>query len=431
MTSERQEPDGARQLEQLWRDCAPRVLAALVRRYGDFDTAEDALQEALLAASRQWPSQGLPSDPTAWLITVASRRLVDQWRADRSRVERERLVASRTPPERFLAPAADSTAAVSAGAVDDSVALLLLCCHPALPRPAQVALTLRAVGGLSTAQIARAFLTPEPTMAQRISRAKAKLRQVGARFTAPAARELPARVAAAAQVLYLIFTEGHTSTAGAGLYDVSLSDEAIRLARQLHRRLPEAGEVSGLLALMLLTDARRAARISADGALVPLAEQDRTLWDQARIREGVALIEAALPAGPVGEYQLQAAISAVHAEAARAEETDWAQIQTLYRMLGDLAPSPVVTLNHAVALAMVDGPAAGLRMLDPLLEDNRLRRWHRLHAVRAHLLELDGHGEQARDAYAAAGRLSTSIPEQRYLNAAAARLASDLDSTRS
>jgi RNA polymerase sigma factor (sigma-70 family) len=425
VTGDATAPVGARQLEQLWRDCAPTVLAALTRRYGDFDTAEDALQEALLAAAQQWPAEGLPADPTAWLITVASRRLVDQWRSDQARAEREQLVASRTPPEEFLAPAADSTTAAdtadSANAVDDSVALLLLCCHPALPRPAQVALTLRAIGGLNTAQIARAFLVPEPTMAQRISRAKAKLKQAGARFSAPPPHELPDRVAAVAQVLYLIFTEGHTSTAGAGLYDVSLTDEAIRLTRQLHRHLPDAGEVSGLLALMLLTDARRAARISADGALVPLAEQDRALWDQARIREGVGLIEAALPAGPVGPYQLQAAISAVHAEATRAEDTDWAQIEALYRMLERLAPSPVLTLNHAVAVAMLDGPAAGLRMLEPLLDDPRLRRFHRLHAVRAHLLELAGHGEQAQASYATAARLATSIPEQRYLNAAAAR----------
>ncbi|HEV2886310.1 MAG TPA: sigma-70 family RNA polymerase sigma factor, partial [Jatrophihabitans sp.] len=243
--------------EQLWRECTPRVLAALVRRYGDFDSAEDALQEALLAAAAQWPVEGVPQNPSGWLITVASRRLLDQWRADQARAERERLLAHRTPPEEFVAPAPEATVAAE---VDDSVALLLLCCHPALPRPAQVALTLRAVGGLNTAQIARAFLVPEPTMAQRISRAKARLRQVGARFSTPPAHELPDRVAAVAQVLYLIFNEGHTSTAGAGLVDVSLTAEAIRLTRRLHRQLPGAEEVSGLLALMLLTDARRAAR---------------------------------------------------------------------------------------------------------------------------------------------------------------------------
>jgi RNA polymerase sigma factor (sigma-70 family) len=406
-------------LDAVWRGCAPRVLAALVRRYGDFDTAEDALQEALLAASRQWPETGAPNDPTAWLITVASRRLMDQWRADSARAEREQLLARRTPPDELLAPGADRAAPV-----DDSVTLLLLCCHPALPRPAQVALTLRAVGGLTTAQISRAFLVPESTMAQRISRAKARLRHVGARFTAPAAAELPDRVAAVAQVLYLIFTEGHTTTDGTSLYDVSLTDEAISLTRQLHAHLPEAGEITGLLALMLLTDARRAARLSADGALVPLAEQDRTLWDQAKIHEGVALVEAALPVGRVGPYQLQAAIAAVHAEAAQAEDTDWAQIEALYTMLEGIAPSPVVTLNHAVAVAMVAGPAAGLRMIDPLAQDRLLRRNHRLYAVRAHLLELDGQPEDARVDYATAARLTTSIPEQRYLNAQAERIVS-------
>lgn len=254
-------------------------------------------------------------------------------------------------------------------------------------------------------------------MAQRISRAKARLRQAGARFTVPAAHELPGRVAAVTDVLYLIFTEGHTTSTGAGLYDVSLTGEAIRLARHLHRLLPDAGEVTGLLALMLLTDARRAARIGADGALIPLAEQDRTRWDRAAIADGIALVEAVLPAGPVGPYQLQAAIAAVHAEAAHAEDTDWAQIDVLYQMLTDLAPSPVVTLNHAVAVAMARGPAAGLRMLAPL--DGPLRGNHRLHAVRAHLLDLAGRHDDARAEYAAAARLTTSIPEQRYLNARA------------
>lgn len=404
------------ELEQLWRDCTPRVLAALMRRYGDFDAAEDALQEALLAASRQWPNEGVPQNPSGWLITVAARRLLDQWRADQARTDREQLVASRTPPEEFLAPAADATVAD----IDDSVTLLLLCCHPALPRPAQVALTLRAIGGLNTAQIARAFLVPESTLAQRISRAKARLRQAGARFTMPPAHQLPDRVAAVAQVLYLIFNEGHTSTAGAGLIDISLTAEAIRLTRQLHQQLPGTGEISGLLALMLLTDARRAARIGADGALIPLAQQDRGRWDQVLIGEGIALVEAALPSGPVGPYQLQAAIAAVHAEAASAELTDWAQIQALYQMLDNLAPSPIVTLNHAVAVAMVSGPAAGLAMLDPLLSDSRLRRNHRLPAVAAHLLELAGRLEEAREAYGSAARLATSIPEQRYLNARAA-----------
>jgi len=404
-------------LEDVWRRCAPHVLAALVRRYGDIDAAEDAVQESLLAAARQWPTDGMPDNPRGWLIRVASRRLVDQWRAEQARSDREQLIARHTPPEAFLAPAADT---VVGGERDDSLTLLLLCCHPALTRRSQVALTLRAGAGLSTAQIARAFLVPEATMAQRISRAKTRLRQVGARFTVPAAEQLPDRVAAVAHVLYLIFTEGHTATTGTGLTDMSLANEAIRLTRRLHQHLPAAGEVSGLLALMLLTDARRAARTRPDGSLVPLAEQDRTLWDQTRIREGICLVERALPTGPVGPFQLQAAIAALHAEASRAEDTDWAQIETLYRMLRDLTPGPVVTLNHAVAVAMVDGPTAALDMLGPLLQDPQMRRHHRLHAVRAHLLEMDGRVEEARAAYAIAARLATSIPEQRYLNTKAA-----------
>lgn len=405
-------------LEDVWRQWAPHVLAALVRRYGDFNAAEDAVQEALLAAARQWPTDGVPDSPKGWLITVAARRLVDQRRTAQARADREQLIAWHTPPEAFLAPPADAHLGSER---DDSLTLLLLCCHPALTRPSQVALTLRAVAGLSTAQIARAFLVPEATMAQRISRAKTRLRQVGARFTVPAADQLPDRVAAVAHVLYLIFTEGHTATTGTGLTDLSLANEAIRLTRQLHQHLPAAGEVSGLLALMLLTHARRGARTRPDGSLVPLAEQDRSLWDRAIIDEGVRLIEAALPTGPVGPYQLQASIAAVHAEAPSAAATDWAQIEILYGMLDALTPGPVVTLNHAVAVAKVDGPAAALAMLEPLLQDRQLRRYHRLHAVHAYLLESDGRVEEALAAYATAARLATSIPEQRYLNTKAAR----------
>jgi RNA polymerase sigma factor (sigma-70 family) len=396
-------------LEHVWRDCAPDVLAALVRRHGDFDTAEDAVQEALLDAAQQWPKDGLPDNPRGWLVTVAGRRMVDQYRSDHARAERERAVTSHGPE-----PVADR---------DDSLTLLLLCCHPLLPRPSQVALTLRAVGGLSTAQIARAFLVPEATMAQRISRAKSRLREVEAPFAAPAPDQLPGRVTAAAQVLYLVFTEGHTSTTGTpALFDVSLAVEAIRLTRQLHAHLPDAAEVAGLLALMLLTDARRLARTAADGSLVPLAEQDRTLWDRSCIEEGIGLVERALPTGPVGPFQLQAAIAAVHDEAAHVENTDWAQIEILYGMLASVAPSAIVTLNHAVATAMVSGPADGLAMLDPLLEDRQLRRTHRMYAVRGHLLELDGRADEARAAYEQAARLATSIPEQRYLNAKAAQV---------
>jgi RNA polymerase sigma factor (sigma-70 family) len=402
--------DGA--LEEVWRRSTPTVLAALVRRYGDFDAAEDAMQEALLVASTRWPSEGVPDDPKAWLITVASRRLIDRLRSEGARADREELVVRRAPTEELIAPAADATE----DACDDTLALFLLCCHPSLSTPSQVALTLRAVAGLTTAQIARAFLVPEATMAQRISRAKQRLRQEGARFPLPAAEQMPERVAAVAHVLYLVFTEAHTSTKAAGLTDPRLADEAVRLTRELHDRLPADGEVAGLLALMLLTDARSAARVRADGTLVLLSEQNRDLWDTAKIREGIGLVERALPAGPVGPFQLQAAIAAVHAEAARAEDTDWLQIEILYRMLDEVAPSDVVTLNHAVALAMVDGPAAGLRMIEPMLDDRQMCRHHRLHAVRGHLLEMDGRHEDARVAYATAARLATSIPEQRYLN---------------
>jgi RNA polymerase sigma factor (sigma-70 family) len=405
------------EMEQLWRACAPEVLAALVRRYGDFGAAEDAVQEALIDAARQWREGGVPENPRGWLITVASRRLMDRRRSDGARALRERLIALRDP-------VSGDGVGVSIGGADhdDSLTLLLLCCHPTLSRPSQVALTLRAVGGLSTAQIGRAFLVPEATMAQRISRAKARLREIEAPFAPPSAEDLPGRVAATEHVLYLIFTEGHTATAGAGLSDDSLAAEAIRLTRLLHEHLPSADEVTGLLALMLLTHARRAARIASDGSLVPLAEQDRSLWDRTMIAEGVALVEGALPAGPVGPYQLQAAIAAVHAEAPSAEDTDWQQIDALYRMLGAVAPGPVVTLNHAVAVAMAEGPAAGLAMLEPLLGDPRMRRMHRPHAVRAHLLEMEGRLEEAHDAYALAARLATSIPEQRHLNARADRL---------
>jgi RNA polymerase sigma factor (sigma-70 family) len=394
--------------EDVWREASPHVLAAVLRRYGDFEACEDAVQEALLAAARQWPDEGLPDDPKAWLVRVASRRLIDARRSERSRAAREIAVGLEEP-----GPARER---------DDSLALLLLCCHPALSRPSQVALTLRAVGGLSTDRIARAFLVPESTMAQRISRAKATLRELDAPFAVPPPAELPARVAAVAHVLYLVFTEGHTATTGTGLVDVSLADEAVRLARRLHALLPSDPEVAGLLALMLLTDARRAARTAADGALVPLAEQDRSRWDRALIAEGVALVEAALPSGPVGAYQLQAAIAAVHAEAVTAAATDWAQIEVLYAMLADLTPGPVVTLNQAVAVAETRGPAAGLALVEPLLDDPALRRTHRLHAVRAHLLERAGRRDEARAAFELAARLATSVPEQRYLQGRAAAI---------
>lgn len=392
----------------LLRSLAPQVLAALVRRYGDFEACEDAVQEALLAASQQWPSSGIPDHPKGWLITTASRRRIEQWRSDTARQRREEAVALAEPPD------------PSPVAVDDTLTLLLLCCHPSLTRPSQVALTLRAVGGLTTAEIARAFLVPEATIGQRISRAKQKLR--GVRLTLPAS-ERPQRLAAVLQVLYLIFTEGHTASSGDALNRVELTTEAIRLVRRLRAELPADGEVTGLLALMLLTDARRPARVDAAGALVPLAAQDRSRWNAAYIEEGISLITGALSSAPVGPYQLQAAIAAVHDEAASAAETDWAEILTLYDLLQVVAPGPMVTLNRVVAFAQVHGASAGLAELSHAAAEPALREHHRVAAVRAHLLELSGDFAGAREAYAAAARRTLSLPEQAYLQSRAAALA--------
>jgi RNA polymerase sigma factor (sigma-70 family) len=412
-------PTGAA-VEDLLRELAPQVLGALVRRYRDFDTAEDAVQEALLAAAVQWPDQGLPANPRAWLITVASRRLTDQWRSDHARRRREATAAALVPPDEALAPAPGERPPQEE---DDTLTVLFLCCHPALSPASQVALTLRAVGGLTTAQIARAFLVPEATMAQRISRGKQRIKATGIPFRLPPEQERSDRLAAVLQVLYLIFNEGYTTTAGPHLHRAELTGEAIRLTRAVHRLLPADGEVAGLLALMLLTDARRPARTRPDGALVPLAEQDRDRWDRASIQEGVALITDTLRRAPVGPYQLQAAIAAVHAEAARAEDTDWPQVLALYQLLERLAPNPMVTLNHAVALAMVRGPQAGLELLATLDGDERLAGHHRLDAVRAHLLEMAGDLAAARAGYQLAARRTTSLPERRYLQGRAARLA--------
>ncbi|TYB99925.1 RNA polymerase sigma factor [Micromonospora sp. WP24] len=409
---------GSREIEELLRALAPQVLGLLVRRHGQFDRCEDAVQEALLAAALQWPGQGVPEKPRAWLLTVATRRLTDEWRSERARRDREVAVAVREPAYAGIAPAADA----EAPAGDDTLRLLFLCCHPALARSAQVALTLRAVGGLTTAQIARAYLLPEATMSQRIRRAKQRIEATGARFTMPSAADRDERLSAVRQVLYLIFNEGYTSSGGPDLHRAELTGEAIRLTRMLHALLPDDGEVTGLLALMLLTDSHRAARLGPGGELVPLAEQDRTRWDRAAVEEGVALITDSLTWSPPGPYQLQAAIAAVHAEAPSAAETDWPQILALYRLLARIAPNPMVTLNQAVAVAMVDGPRAGLALLAPLVEDERTAAHHRLAAVRAHLLELAGEPGPARAAYLAAARGTTSLPEQRYLELRAARL---------
>ena len=410
--------DDAR-VEDLLRHLVPEVLGAVVRRYGHFDLAEDAVQEALLAASLRWPVEGVPDSPRAWLIRVASRRLTDLLRSEQARRRREDAVARWTLPEQRVAPAADRPASDS----DESLILLFLCCHPALSPASQIALTLRAVGGLTTAEIARAFLVPEATMTRRISRAKQGIAASGVPFSLPSGPERAERLAAVLHVLYLIFNEGYAATSGASLQRVELSAEAIRLARLVHRLLPDDPEVAGLLALMLLTDARRVARTGPDGALIPMAEQDRSLWDGDSIAEGVALVADALARGPVGPYQLQAAIAAVHDKAPGAAATDWPQIMALYELLLRIADNPVVRLNHAVAVAMARGAHAGLELLDELDADDRIAGDHRLQAVRGHLLEMAGERAAARDSYLAAAQQTTSVPQQRYLHAQAARLA--------
>jgi len=409
-------------VEGLLRAAAPQALGALVRRFGNFDACEDALQDALLAAATGWPADGPPDEPAAWLVTVARRRLVDRFRSDEARRRREDAVAAAAP----LADAGPDGEGGGVPARDDTLTLLFLCCHPELTPASQLALTLRAVGGLTTAEVAHALLVPEATMGQRISRAKARIKASGARFGPPPPGEWDDRLRVVLQVLYLIFNEGHAATAGPSAARGDLTAEAIRLARAVRRLLPDDGEVAGLLALMLLTEARRPARARADGSLVPLAEQDRSLWDRAAVDEGIPLVRDALTRGPVGPYQLQAAIAAVHAEAATAEETDWVQVVALYDVLERVAPSPIVTLNRAVAVAMADSARAGLAVLATVEDDPRLTAQHRLDAVRAHLLELAGDSAGALAAYRAAARRTTSIPERRYLDAQAARLAADL-----
>jgi RNA polymerase sigma factor (sigma-70 family) len=411
----------ANNVEDLLRRLAPQVLGAVVRRYGRFDTAEDAVQEALLAAAMQWPADGVPDNPRGWLITVASRRLTDLLRGEQARRRREDTVATWVLPEQWLAPAADTPVSES----DDTLILLFMCCHPALSPASQIALTLRAVGGLSTAEIARAFLVPEATMTRRITRAKQRIKDSGIPFGMPPRPERGERLGAVLHVLDLIFNEGYASTSGPNLQRGELAAEAIRLARMVHRLLPDDSEVAGLLALMVLTDARRPARTGPDGGLIPMAEQDRSRWNADSIAEGVALISDALPRGATGPYQLQAAIAAIHDEATTAEATDWPQIKALYELLMRISDNPVVALSHAVAVAMVAGPRPGLDLLGKLEADERIASDHRLHAVRAHLLEMAGDHAAARDAYLAAAKRSTSLPQQRYLHARAAHLTDD------
>jgi RNA polymerase sigma factor (sigma-70 family) len=405
------------------RELAPQALAALVRRYGDFGTAEDAVQEALLAAALHWPDHGIPESPRGWLIAVAGRKLIDWRRRESARRGKEAAAADFVPAQAAHTPGPEDDDEPPAR--DDSLALLFLCCHPALSPPAQVALTLRAVGGLTTTEIAAAFLVPETTMAQRIVRAKQRIRSTGIPFAMPPADQRARRLATVLKVLYLIFNEGSTASSGPRLQRTELTGEAIRLSRQLHRLLPEEGEATGLLALMLLTEARREGR-TRDGALVPLLEQNRARWDHRMIEEGTDLVGLALRTSPVGPYQLQATIAALHAEAPEAKDTDWPQILALYQLLDRLAPSPVVTLNRAVAAAMVHGPGAGLELLDGLAREPHLAVGHRLTAVRAHLLEMSGEYAEAQAHYQRAAGTTTSLPERDYLLSRANRIGPEL-----
>jgi RNA polymerase sigma factor (sigma-70 family) len=401
--------------EQLLRDLAPQALGATMRRYGDFAAAEDAVQEALIAAATQWPHEGVPANPRGWLIRVASRRMTDHIRSESARRRREHDAAQQIDE---LIPAVEHDAEQ-----DDTLILLCMCCHESLTSSSAIALTLRAVGGLTTAEIARAYFVPEATMAQRISRAKSTIKASGIPFRRPSAGEQAARLGTVLHVLYLIFNEGYTSSDGVQLQRNDLAREAIRLTRAVQRSLPAEGEVTGLLALMLLTDARRDARTGPDGELIPLDKQDRSRWDRAQIAEGIALVTEALSSGSVGLYQLQAAIAAVHDEAARAEDTDWPQILALYTVLKGVSDNPMIALNHAIATAMVDGPAAGLQLLEDLDADGRMKQHYRLHAVRAHLLEMAGDHARAIAHYRTAAGRTTSIPERNYLMAQAGRLA--------
>jgi RNA polymerase sigma factor (sigma-70 family) len=405
--------------EHLLRQLTPQVLGAVTRRFRDFSSAEDAVQEAMIAAFTQWPQEGIPENPRGWLIQVACRRMMDHVRSEVARRERETTVATETEN---LAPLPEIEADMDP---DDTLILLFMCCHPALTSSSAIALTLRAVGGLTTAEIANAFLVPEATMAQRISRAKQTIKTSGAPFRLPSPHERTERMPSVLHVLYLIFSEGYTSSIGLHLQRFDLAREAIRLTRNTKTLLPDNSEVAGLLALMLLTDARRAARTGPDEDLIPLDKQDRSLWDRVEISEGIELLTAALSKASVGLYQLQAAIAAVHDEAERAEDTDWPQILALYELLKRVSPGPMVTLNHAIAAAMVHGPAQGLELLRALDTDPRLASHYRLAAVRAHLLERTGDYEAAIKHYRVAAARTTSIPERNYLMTQAARLAGD------
>jgi len=408
--------------ECLLRELAPRVLGAVMRQGSDFGASEDAVQEALIDAAEQWPRLGIPDNPLGWLIRVARRRLTDHIRSEASRRNREAIIGTETPLG--ITPAVyDEVASVS----DDTLVLLFMCCHPALTSASAIALTLRAVAGLTTGEIAKAFLVPESTIGQRITRAKQSIKMSGIPFRMPDAEERAQRLNSVLHVLYLVFNEGYTASSGGELHRTDLSNEAIRLMREVHKLAPNDPEVAGLLALMLLTDARRAARTGPKSELIPLDEQDRTHWDRQSIAEGVALVSAALSKGLVGEYQLQAAIAAVHDEAASAQETDWPQILALYTVLTRMTDNPMVAVSHAIATAMVAGPDEGLELLEPLMADERLQGNHRLETARAHLLERAGKLGAAEELYRSAASKTTSTPERNYLLLKAARLRQSLD----
>ena len=395
-------------IDGLYRAESRRVLATLIRLLDDFDLAEEALQDAFAAAMEQWPRDGTPANPRAWLISTGRFRAIDRLR------RRARFDAMLGELAARLEQAAPDPADRDDHLEDDRLRLIFTCCHPALPADAQVAMTLREVCGLTTEEIARAFLTRPPTVAQRIVRAKARIRAAGIPYAVPSPEELPGRLETVLQVVYLAFTEGYAPAAGESVVRPELADEAIRLGRLLVELLPEP-EVLGLLALMLLTDARRAARTAADGDLVLLADQDRSRWDRARIAEGTALLERAMSAGEVGPYALQAAIAAAHAEAPTAQATDWHRIVGLYDLLARADPSPVVELNRAVAVSMRDGPAGGLALVDAVLARGRLDAYHLAHAARADLLRRLGRTAEARAAYRRALDLARQEPQRRFL----------------
>jgi RNA polymerase sigma factor (sigma-70 family) len=403
----------------LLRELAPQVLGVVARRHQDFAAAEDAVQEALIAAVAKWPTDGVPMNPRGWLYHVAMRKLSDQLRSEIARRRREDTIATQLFVDDGAVAPPDTDVSIDE---DDTLVLLFMCCHPALTTPSAIALTLRAVGGLTTAEIANAFLVPEATMAQRISRAKQTIKVSKVPFSMPTNAERAERLRTVLHVLYLIFSEGYASSVGAELQRTDLSNEAIRLTRGVRTLLPNDGEVAGLLALMLLTDARRAARATVSGALIPLDEQDRSLWDHGLIAEGVALVSQALSSGSIGLYQLQAAIAAIHDEAARAADTDWPQILALYEVLNRSNDNPMISLNHAIAAAMVHGPYTGLELLAALEGDARMQGHYRLDAVRGHLYEKAGERDRAVAHYRAAADRTTSTPERDYLAAKAARL---------